>query len=174
MTELKIMHEKTHLKFQQWPHRGTWRDLGDDWPCCTPSGLGLYCPVSKDQAATKNGSKRKCKANISYPILSHPVPISVHILSHPIQNLLCKLYAVKWNLSKLTTKSCMQVRWDSSQRSAVSSGSSRRKQTSAGRSSVASIAHCSMAESRRGVIEEWKVRLFVFLPPPPPRPPLSK
>ena len=46
-------------------------------------------------------------------------------------HLLGNLNAVKWNLSKLTTKSGRLVRWDSSQRSAVSSGPSRRKQTSA-------------------------------------------
>ena len=51
-----------------------------------------------------------------------------YLLTHPS---ISTLNAVKWNLSKLTIKSCMLVRWDSSQRSAVSSGSSRYKQTSA-------------------------------------------
>ena len=50
------------------------------------------------------------------------------------------LKAVKWDLSKVK-KSCMLVRWHSSQMSAVSRGSSRRKQMSAWRSSVASTVN---------------------------------
>ena len=64
------------------------------------------------------------------------------------------LNAVKWNLSKPTTKSSRLVRWDSSQRSAVSSGPSRRKQTSAWRS----VAHCSMAER-----SYWSVEVCRFI-----------
>ena len=73
------------------------------------------------------------------------------------------LNAVKWNLSKLTTKSGRLARWDSSQRSAVSSRSSRRKQTSAWRSSVASVAHRSMAERSYWSVEVCRfIDIYVF------------
>ena len=75
--------------------------------------------------------------------------------------------AVKSNLSKWTTKSGRLVRWDSSQRSAVSSGPSRRKQTSAWRSSVASVAHCSVAERSYWSVEVCRfidIYIFFFFP----------